>query len=179
MSESEAPMTELDLHGRSVESDEQGMALALELAAKAAQAGEVPVGAVVVIDGIVIGCGANTPITSLYPTAHAEIAAIRDTAKRIGNYRLSGATLYVTVEPCSMCAGAIVHSRVARVVYGTTEPKAGVAESAEEFFSKPFLNHKTELLGGVESEACSAIMTEFFAARRAGKKRLKKASPAD
>ena len=176
---SEKQKAALVLNGRSVDSDEQGMALALELAGQAAQAGEVPVGAIVVVDGVVIGSGANAPITSLDPTAHAEVAAIRDAAKNIGNYRLSGATLYVTVEPCSMCAGAIVHSRIARVVYGTTEPKAGVAESAEEFFSKPFLNHRTELLGGVEAEACSAIMTEFFAARRAGKKRLKKASPAD
>ena len=154
------------------------MRLARQLAEKAAEAGEVPVGAVVVLDGKVVGLGANAPITSLDPTAHAEVLAIRDAAQNIGNYRLSGATLYVTVEPCSMCAGAIVHSRVARVVYGCTEPKAGVVESAEAFFSKPFLNHITTTEGGVLAEECSAVMTAFFARRRAGKKKLKAASPA-
>ena len=155
------------------------MRLALQLAEQAAEAGEVPVGAVVVLDGKVIGQGANAPITGLDPTAHAEVLAIRDAAQKIGNYRLSGATLYVTVEPCSMCAGAIVHSRVARVVYGCTEPKAGVVESAEAFFSKPFLNHVTTTEGGVLADECSAVMTAFFALRRAGKKKLKAASPAD
>jgi len=169
----------LDLKGECVADDTEGMKLALALAAEAANAGEVPVGAVIVLDGKVVGCGSNAPITSLDPTAHAEINAIRDAATSIGNYRLSGATLYVTVEPCSMCAGAIVHSRVARVVFGTTEPKAGVAESAEQFFSKPFLNHRVDIAGGVEADACSSIMTAFFAARRAGKRRLKKASAAD
>ena len=163
--------------GQVVTSDEEGMRLALQLAAQAAEAGEVPVGAVVVLDGKVVGQGANAPITGLDPTAHAEILAIRDAATRIGNYRLSGATLYVTVEPCSMCAGAIVHSRVARVVYGCTEPKAGVVESAEPFFTKPFLNHRTETLGGVLAEECSALMTAFFARRREGKKKLRSASP--
>ena len=155
------------------------MRLARQLAEKAAEAGEVPVGAVVVLDGKVIGQGANAPITGLDPTAHAEVLAIRDAAQNIGNYRLPGATLYVTVEPCSMCAGAIVHSRVARVVYGCTEPKAGVVESAEAFFSKPFLNHITITEGGVLAEECSAVMTAFFARRRAGKKKLKAASPAN
>ncbi len=155
------------------------MRLARQLAEKAAEAGEVPVGAVVVLDGKVIGQGANAPITGLDPTAHAEVLAIRDAAQNIGNYRLPGATLYVTVEPCSMCAGAIVHSRVARVVYGCTEPKAGVVESAEAFFTKPFLNHITTTEGGVLAEECSAVMTAFFARRRAGKKKLKAASPAN
>lgn len=155
------------------------MRLALQLAEQAADAGEVPVGAVVVLDGKVVGQGANAPITGLDPTAHAEVLAIRDAAQNIGNYRLSGATLYVTVEPCSMCAGAIVHSRVARVVYGCTEPKAGVVESAEAFFSKLFLNHITTTEGGVLAEECSAVMTAFFARRRAGKKKLKAASPAN
>ena len=172
-------MAELNLKGQSVTSDEDAMRLALQLAEQAAEAGEVPVGAVVVLDGKVIGQGANAPITGLDPTAHAEVLAIRDAAQKIGNYRLSGATLYVTVEPCSMCAGAIVHSRVARVVYGCTEPKAGVVESAEAFFSKPFLNHVTTTEGGVLADECSAVMTAFFALRRAGKKKLKAASPAD
>ena len=154
------------------------MRLALQLAEKAAEAGEVPVGAVVVLDGKVIGQGANAPITGLDPTAHAEVLAIRDAAQKIGNYRLSGATLYVTVEPCSMCAGAIVHSRVGRVVYGCTEPKAGVVESAETFFTKSFLNHITNTQGGVLAEECSAVMTAFFARRREGKKKLKALSPA-
>ena len=168
----------VSLYGLDIADDEAGMACALELAALAAEQGEVPVGALIVSEGKIIGVGANSPITGLDPTAHAEINAIRDAAQRIGNYRLSGATLYVTVEPCSMCAGAIVHSRVARVVYGCTEPKAGVVESAEAFFSKPFLNHITTTEGGVLAEECSAVMTAFFARRRAGKKKLKAGSPA-
>lgn len=165
------------LYGCEVLDDDAGMAFALQLAEIAAANGEVPVGAVLVSDNRIIGVGANAPISTLDPTAHAEIVAIRDAAKRIGNYRLSGTTLYVTVEPCSMCSGAIVHSRVARVVYGTTEPKAGVVDSAERFFEKPWLNWKVDTQGGVQAETCSAIMTAFFAERRAGKKRLKKASP--
>ena len=168
--------TAADLIGLTPASDDEAMDYALQMAAAAADVGEVPVGAVIVMDGRIIGAGANAPITTLDPTCHAEVAAIRDAAARIGNYRLSGATLYVTVEPCSMCAGAIVHSRVGRVVYGTTEPKAGVAVSAESFFSKPFLNHVVEVEGGVRAERCSAVMTEFFSRRREGKKRLKEAT---
>ena len=166
------------LYGREVNADNEGMNFALDLAALAAEQGEVPVGAVIVSDGRIIGVGSNSPITALDPTAHAEVNAIRDAAMRIGNYRLSGATLYVTVEPCSMCSGAIIHSRIGRVVYGTTEPKAGVVESAERFFDKPFLNWQVEVVGGVQAEQCATTMTEFFAMRRAGKKKLKKASPA-
>lgn len=168
----------VSLCGLDIADDEAGMACALELAALAAEQGEVPVGAVIVSDDKIIGVGSNSPITGLDPTAHAEVNAIRDAAQRIGNYRLSGATLYVTVEPCSMCSGAIIHSRIGRVVYGTTEPKAGVVESAECFFEKPFLNWQVEVVGGVKAEQCATTMTEFFAARRAGKKKLKKASPA-
>ena len=166
------------LYGQPVADDAGGISFALQLAQAAAEKGEVPVGAVVAAEGVIIGIGANSPITTLDPTAHAEVTAIRDASERIGNYRLSGATLYVTVEPCSMCAGAIIHSRIGRVVYGTTEPKAGVVESVERFFEKPFLNWQVEVTGGVRADECSAVMTEFFAARRAGKKKLKQASPA-
>ncbi|MEC8444598.1 MAG: tRNA adenosine(34) deaminase TadA [Pseudomonadota bacterium] len=188
LSSSEFPSTDLastnraapDSHpsfiGQRVEDDDAAMDMALALAERAAANGEVPVGAIVLLDGEVVGEGANAPISSLDPTAHAEVLAIRDAAQRLGNYRLSQATLVVTVEPCSMCAGAIVHSRIARVVYGTTEPKAGVAESAERFFEKPFLNWQVTLQAGVKAEACSSVMTSFFAARRAGKKKLKQAS---
>lgn len=162
-----------ELIGQAVATDDDAMRCALVLARVAFEAGEVPVGAVVVLDNTIIGVGANAPITSLDPTCHAEVVAIRDAARRLGNYRLNDTTLYVTVEPCSMCAGAIVHSRVQRVVYGTTEPKAGVVCSAERFFEKPFLNRVVLVDGGVLAGECSAIMTEFFALRRAGKKRLK------
>ena len=137
-----------------------------------------PFGAVITKGTEIIATGVNKVTTQNDPTAHAEVNAIRDAAMRIGNYRLSGATLYVTVEPCSMCSGAIIHSRIGRVVYGTTEPKAGVVESAERFFDKPFLNWQVEVVGGVQAEQCATTMTEFFAMRRAGKKKLKKASPA-
>lgn len=153
--------------------DHRFMQQALAQAQLAFAAGEVPVGAVVVLDGEVIGRGYNQPITSLDPSAHAEMVALRDAAKTIGNYRLSGATLYVTVEPCSMCSGLLVHSRIQRLVYGTTEPKAGAVESAIQLLDQPFLNHTIERRAGVLAEACSAIMSEFFAQRRAAKKRLK------
>ena len=165
------------LVGQRVADDNEAMVLALQLARASAEQGEIPVGALVVDDQRVVGIGSNSPISLLDPTAHAEVMAIRDAAARVGNYRLPGMTLYVTVEPCSMCAGAIVHSRIGRVVYGTTEPKAGVACSAEHFFDKAFLNHQVEIVGGVLAEECSGVMTEFFSQRRAGKKRLKRASP--
>lgn len=168
-----------ELIGKTITSDDEAMRCALLLSRVAFDAGEVPVGAVIVQNNLIVGVGANAPITSLDPTCHAEIVAIRDAAKQLGNYRLSDATLYVTVEPCSMCAGAIVHSRVSRVVFGTTEPKAGVACSAEHFFEKPFLNRTVLVDGGVLAEQCSAMMTEFFALRRAGKKRLKDQSKSD
>ena len=148
--------------------DRHFMAEALALAETGAALGEVPVGALLVQDGEVIGRGFNCPISTHDPSAHAEMVAIRDAAKAIGNYRLPGSTLYVTLEPCSMCAGLIVHSRIARVVYGTTEPKAGVAVSRGQFFSQDFLNHRVLIEGGVLAQECSEMLSAFFKARRSG-----------
>ncbi|CAN7672246.1 tRNA adenosine(34) deaminase TadA [Pseudomonas solani] len=146
--------------------DEDFMREALALAAEGAALGEVPVGAVLVQDGQVIGRGFNCPISRHDPSAHAEMVAIRDAALAVENYRLVGSTLYVTLEPCSMCAGLIVHSRVARVVYGATEPKAGVAISRGQFFTQDFLNHRVLVEGGVLATECGAILSEFFKMRR-------------
>ncbi len=142
------------------------MQLALEQARLGAQVGEVPVGAVLVQDGEVIGAGFNCPITRHDPSAHAEMVAIRAAAAAIQNYRLPGSTLYVTLEPCSMCAGLIVHARISRVVFGASEPRAGVAVSRGQFFEQAFLNHRTLVEGGVLAEECGAILSEFFRARR-------------
>lgn len=139
---------------------------ALALASDGARLGEVPVGAVVVQNGEIIGRGFNCPISRHDPSAHAEMVAIRDAALRMQNYRLPGSTLYVTLEPCSMCAGLIVHSRIQRVVYGATEPKAGVATSRGQFFSQAFLNHRVLVEGGVMTQACSEVLSEFFRMRR-------------
>lgn len=147
------------------------MRMALALAAEGATLGEVPVGAVVVRNGEVIGRGFNCPISQHDPSAHAEMVAIRDAAKTLENYRLPGSTLYVTLEPCSMCAGLIVHSRIQRVVYGATEPKAGVAISRGQFFSQEFLNHHVLVEGGLMMEECSAALSEFFRLRRLGSRR--------
>ncbi|WP_417780140.1 tRNA adenosine(34) deaminase TadA [Stutzerimonas xanthomarina] len=146
--------------------DDEFMREALALAAEGARLGEVPVGAVVVQDGQIVGRGFNCPISSHDPSAHAEMVAIRNAALSRENYRLPGSTLYVTLEPCSMCAGLIVHSRVQRVVYGATEPKAGVAVSRGEFFSQGFLNHRVLIEGGVAAQDCSEMLSEFFKARR-------------
>ena len=127
------------------QTDQYFMQLALQQAQLAYEKGEVPVGAIVVLKGEVIGRGYNQPISSLDPSAHAEVVALRDAAKNIGNYRLSGASLYVTVEPCTMCSGLLVHSRIGRLVYGTTEPKSGVIESAMCLLDQPFYNHKIEI----------------------------------
>ncbi|MGO3345596.1 MAG: tRNA adenosine(34) deaminase TadA [Marinomonas sp.] len=154
-------------------SDEEWMMQALLLAEQAATESEIPVGAIVVLDGKVIGTGYNAPISNCDPTAHAEIQALRDACKNVNNYRLTGATLYVTLEPCSMCAGAIVHSRVARVVYAATEPKSGVVESQGHFFDAPFLNHKVDVSAGVLAEKASVQLTKFFQYRRDQKKKLK------
>lgn len=143
------------------------MRLALQQAAQAAEQGEVPVGAVLVQDGEVLGCGFNCPIGTHDPSAHAEMVAIRAAAQAVQNYRLPGSTLYVTLEPCSMCAGLIVHSRISRVVYGATEPKAGVVVSRGQFFSQDFLNHRVLIEGGLLAEQCSAMLSAFFKARRA------------
>ena len=145
------------------------MQRALALAEQARQLGEVPVGALVVLDGQVIGEGFNQPISAVDPTAHAEIVALRNAAQRTGNYRLTGAELYVTIEPCQMCVGAMVHARIARVIYGTREPKAGALESAMRAHEHPALNHRMEALGGVLEEDCRAVMQSFFASRRADK----------
>ncbi len=142
---------------------------ALVLASQGAAQGEVPVGAVLVQDGEIIGRGFNCPISRHDPSAHAEMVAIRDAALAVENYRLPGSTLYVTLEPCSMCAGLIVHSRVARVVYGATEPKAGVAVSRGQFFAQEFLNHRVLVEGGVLMEDCAAVLVEFFRQRRAAR----------
>ena len=145
---------------------EQFMRAALELAAYAAAAGEVPVGAVVVNDGEIVGRGYNHPITAHDPTAHAEIAALREAAQRLGNYRLRGCELYVTLEPCLMCAGAMIHARIARVVYGAADPKTGACGSVVNVFGEPRLNHHTVVSGGLLAAEAAALLRDFFAARR-------------
>lgn len=147
------------------------MQQALLLAEQGAALGEVPVGAVLVHEGEIIGRGFNCPISTHDPSAHAEMVAIRDAAMRLQNYRLPGSTLYVTLEPCSMCSGLIVHSRVARVVFGATEPKAGVVVSRGAFFTQDFLNHRVLVEGGVLAQQCSERLSDFFKARREAKKR--------
>lgn len=147
--------------------DEVWMSRALQLAGQAGAAGEVPVGAVVVFDGKEIGTGFNAPISGCDPTAHAEMRALRDAAARVGNYRLPGATLYVTLEPCTMCVGAIVHSRISRLVYGAAEPKAGAVASARQTLDEPHLNWRVESVGGVLADQCSHVISDFFTRRRA------------
>ena len=142
------------------------MRLALAEAAKAREAGEVPVGAVVVVDEVVAGAGFNQPISSNDPTAHAEIVALRAAAARLGNYRLTNCTLYVTVEPCLMCVGAMVHARVGHVVFGATEPKAGAIVSMTRAHELSGLNHRLEVTGGVLEDECREVMQEFFRSRR-------------
>lgn len=142
------------------------MGEALALARDAAAAGEVPVGAVIVRDGAVIGRGRNGPIAAHDPTAHAEILALRDAAARMGNYRLPGCTLYVTLEPCVMCVGAFMHARVDRVVYGTTEPKAGAMESTQRAHEHPALNHRITVVSGVLAAECTELLQAFFRSRR-------------
>ena len=144
------------------------MKLALSLAREAASCGEVPVGAVVVDpQGSVIGRGFNQPIGRHDPTAHAEIMALRNAAQHLANYRLPGCTLYVTLEPCAMCAGAMLHARLARVVFGAADPKSGASGSVIDVFGETRLNHHTEIGGGVLAEECGALLSDFFAARRA------------
>jgi tRNA(adenine34) deaminase len=146
--------------------DETFMRAALELAAEAHRHGEVPVGAVVVLDGTVIGSGFNQPISAHDPTAHAEIVAMRAAAQHLGNYRLTGADLYVTIEPCQMCVGAMVHARIARVIYGATEPKAGAIESAMRAHEHPAMNHRLQAVGGRLEDECRAMIQQFFEQRR-------------
>jgi tRNA(adenine34) deaminase len=149
--------------------DAHYMLLAIDAARKAWALGEVPVGAVVVKDGEVIATGYNQPIGSHDPTAHAEIAALRAAATVLGNYRLPGCELYVTLEPCVMCAGAMMHARLARVVYGAADPKTGACGSIVNLFSEEKLNHHTEVLGGVLAEDCGLLLKSFFAERRAAR----------
>lgn len=146
--------------------DAQWMRHALDLARRAADEGEVPVGAVVVLDDRCIGEGWNRPIGSNDPSAHAEIEALRAAAAAVGNYRLPGATLYVTLEPCIMCAGAIVHARVDTVVYGAADPKAGAAGSLFSLLDSEQLNHRAVVRGGVLADECGALLRDFFSARR-------------
>ena len=147
--------------------DEYFMREALSLARAAECLGEVPVGALVVRDGIIVGRGFNSPIGESDPTAHAEIAALRDAGRNLENYRLPGCELFVTLEPCAMCAGAILHARLARVVYGARDYKTGVHGSVVDLFAVARLNHHTEVLGGVLAEECAQMLSAFFAARRA------------
>ena len=147
-------------------SDERFMGEAIDAARTAAAAGEVPVGAVVVLGGEVIGRAHNQPIALADPTAHAEVLALRAAARGRGNYRLTGATLYATVEPCAMCCGAALHARVARVVYGAADPKGGAAASLYRLLDDGRLNHRASVTGGVRSEECAALVHEFFEARR-------------
>ncbi|MBN8476146.1 tRNA adenosine(34) deaminase TadA [Sulfuritalea sp.] len=142
------------------------MGLALDLAREAGALGEVPVGAVVVLEGEVVGRGFNRPIDRHDPTAHAEVMALRDAASRLGNYRLPGCTLYVTLEPCVMCAGAIMHARVAQVVFGARDPKTGAAGSVVDLFAEARLNHHATITGGVLADDCGSLLSSFFAARR-------------
>ncbi len=145
------------------------MQLALKLAQAAAQAGEVPVGAIVVKDAVVIGRGSNAPIGLHDPTAHAEIVAMREAAKHLGNYRLVDCTLYVTLEPCAMCCGAIQHARIAKLVYGASDPKTGACGSVINIMAEPKLNHHTEVIDGVLAQECGAVLTDFFRQRRLNK----------
>jgi tRNA(adenine34) deaminase len=150
--------------------DADYMRAALELACQAQTLGEVPVGAVVVRDGEIIGRGFNSPISRHDPSAHAEMQALRDAAQYIGNYRLVGCELFVTLEPCLMCAGAIMHARIARLVYGASDFKTGVCGSMLNLFAEERLNHHTEVTGGVLAEECSSMLSNFFAMRRAQKR---------
>lgn len=139
---------------------------ALGLADEAGAAGEVPVGAVVVLDGQVIGRGFNRPISAHDPTAHAEIVALRDASARVGNYRLAGAELFVTVEPCAMCAGAMMHARIATLIYGTPEPRTGAIESAMRMQDHPAFNHRFTVVSGILAAECRAKLQSFFRERR-------------
>ena len=146
--------------------DEEFMRLALDEAQRGLEAGEVPVGAVVVRDGLILGRAHNTPVRLADPTAHAEIMALREAGRRLGNYRLPGATLYVTVEPCPMCCVAALHARLARVVYGALDPKAGAVESLYRLLDDARLNHRVEAAGGVLAEECGAVLRRFFEPKR-------------
>lgn len=146
--------------------DAAWMELALQQAALAAAAGEVPVGALVIKDGEVLGRGHNRNLLDDDPTAHAEIVALRQAAARLGNHRLTGCTMVATIEPCAMCAGALIHARIARLVYGASDPKAGAAGSVLQIINHPGLNHRMEVTAGVLAEKCSAVLQDFFRQKR-------------
>ena len=149
------------------------MTYALQLAAKGEAIGEVPVGAVIVQDGKIIGEGFNQPISSSDPTAHAEIIALRQAAAQVQNYRLVNSTIYVTLEPCTMCVGALVHARIARLVFGTTESKAGAVVSKAQLLSNDYFNHKVDHAGGLMAQQCQHQLSNFFAMRREQKRQEK------
>ena len=142
------------------------MGEALALARAAGGRGEVPVGALVVRDGVVLGRGGNAPIAASDPTAHAELAALRDAARCVGNYRLPGCAMYVTLEPCPMCAGAIMHARIARLVFGASDPKTGACGSVVDLFAEARLNHHATVTRGIRADECGRLLSDFFAARR-------------
>jgi tRNA(adenine34) deaminase len=148
------------------QNDARWMQLALEQAVAAERAGEVPVGALIVRDGEILGCGHNRNLLDSDPTAHAEIVALREAAARIGNHRLIGCTLVSTIEPCAMCAGAMIHARLSRLVFGAADPKAGAAGSVLNLINHPQLNHKIEVTSGVLSEECSQLLKTFFVNKR-------------
>lgn len=156
-------------HTSQTTSDQHYMRLAMALAETAAAAGEVPVGAIVVKDGVIIGRGSNAPIAKHDPSAHAEMLALRDAAQHLKNYRLVDCTLYVTLEPCAMCSGAIQHARIARLVFGASDPKTGCCGSVLNLMAEAKLNHHTAVTGGVLAEECGAGLSAFFAARRKNK----------
>jgi len=153
--------------------DQDFMAQAMDLATQAAQIGEVPVGALVVCDGQIIGQGYNQTISAHDPCAHAEIMALRQAAQNIGNYRLSGCDLYVTLEPCTMCVGAIIHARIKRLVYAATEPKAGAVASQLQLFSLPHFNHVVQVESGLMADEASTMLSSFFKQRRMAHKAAK------
>lgn len=157
------PNTPISMHP---EDDVTWMELALEQARKAAAAGEVPVGALVIKDGKIVGLGHNRNLLEGDPTAHAEIVALRQAAAQLGNHRLGGCTVYATIEPCSMCAGALIHARVSRLVYGASDPKAGAAGSVLQVLNHPGLNHKMEITPGVLAGKCAELLQDFFRRKR-------------
>jgi tRNA(adenine34) deaminase len=166
MTQASNPFDALGASSDSCTIEEFYMRAALALAAQAGAAGEVPVGAVVVKDGEIVGRGYNHPILAHDPTAHAEVVALRDAAQRIGNYRLSGCELYVTLEPCVMCAGAIMHARIARVVFGAPDPKTGACGSVTNLFAEARLNHHAVVTPGVLAADAASLLQVFFASRR-------------
>ena len=165
-------MTDVDLQT----TDENYMRRAIELAGQGEQLGEIPVGAVIVCGDEIIGEGFNQPISSHDPTAHAEVVALRAAANRIKNYRLVDSTLYVTLEPCTMCVGALIHARIARLVFGTTEPKAGAVVSQSQLLDASYFNRRMSMQAGVLAEACQQQLSDFFRRRRAELKQQKNAS---